>query len=146
MKSRSNDRFGLNIDIYLKGIPWIIAPLRRGDAGTAHCISHRNSNRYKHPPHHINQQGSVPPARRTRMSVPPPHGTSLRVGLIRLCAFSTSIGHYLFFLQFRLTNFDIRVKIFKRCTLFLQLLELRKGFLIPFTIILLYSFLVLQLH
>ena len=97
-------------------------------------------------PHHINQQGSVPPARRTRMSVPTPHGTSLRVGLIRLCAFSTSIGHYLFFLQFRLTNFDIRVKIFKRCTLFLQLLELRKGFLIPFTIILLYSFLVLQLH
>ena len=43
--------------------------------------------------HHINQQGGVPPARRTRLSVPTPHGTSLRVGLIRLRAFSTFIGH-----------------------------------------------------
>ena len=43
--------------------------------------------------HHINQQGSVPPARRIRVSVPTPHGTSLRVGLIRLRAFSTYIGH-----------------------------------------------------
>ena len=39
------------------------------------------------------QQGSVPPARRIKVSVLTPHGTSLRVGLLRLRAFSTFIGH-----------------------------------------------------
>ncbi len=39
------------------------------------------------------QQGSVPPARRIKVSVPTPHGTLHRVGLIRLRAFSTFIGH-----------------------------------------------------
>jgi len=43
--------------------------------------------------HHINQQGSVPPARRIRVFIPTPHGTSFRVGLIGLRAFSTYIGH-----------------------------------------------------
>ena len=42
---------------------------------------------------HINQQCSVPPARRIRVSIPTPHGTLLRVGLIGLRAFSTYIGH-----------------------------------------------------
>ena len=42
--------------------------------------------------HHINQQGGVPPARRIRVSVPTSHGTSLRVGFIRLRASSTYIG------------------------------------------------------
>ena len=39
------------------------------------------------------QQGSVPPARRIKVSVPTPHETKCRVGLIRLRAFSTFIGH-----------------------------------------------------
>jgi len=39
------------------------------------------------------QQGSVPPARRIKVSVLTPHGTLHREGLIRLRAFSTFIGH-----------------------------------------------------
>ena len=42
---------------------------------------------------HNYQHSSVPPARRIRTPVPTPHGTSLSVGLIRLRAFSTYIGH-----------------------------------------------------
>ena len=38
---------------------------------------------------HKYQQSSVPSARRIELSDPTPHGTSLRVGLIRLRAFST---------------------------------------------------------
>ena len=43
-------------------------------------------------PQHDNQQSSVPTARRIWVSVPAPHGTPLRVGLIGLSAFSTFIG------------------------------------------------------
>ena len=51
------------------------------------------SMRVEDTPQHNNQQSSVPTARRIRVSVPTPHGTSLRVGLIGLSAFSTFIGH-----------------------------------------------------
>jgi len=44
-------------------------------------------------PQHDNQQSSVPAARSIGVSVPTPHGTSLRVGLIGLSAFSTFIEH-----------------------------------------------------
>ena len=51
------------------------------------------SMRVEDTPQHDNQQSSVPAARRIMFSVPSPHGTSLRVGLIGLSAFSTFIGH-----------------------------------------------------
>ena len=43
-------------------------------------------------PQQDNQQSSVPTARRIWVSVPAPHGTPLRVGLIGLSAFSRFIG------------------------------------------------------
>ena len=51
------------------------------------------SMRVEDTPQHNNQQSSAPTARRIMFSVPTPHGTSLRVGLIGLSAFSTFIGH-----------------------------------------------------
>ena len=57
------------------------------------------SMRVEDTPQHNYQQSSVPSARRIRVSVPTPHGTSLRVGLIGLSAFSTfsdtnNLKHY----------------------------------------------------
>ena len=49
--------------------------------------------RVEETPQHDNQKSSVPTARRIRVSVPTSNGTSLRVGLIGLSAFSTFIGH-----------------------------------------------------
>ena len=53
----------------------------------AHPMRVEDTQQYNH------QQSSVPPARSIRVSDPTPHGTSFRVGLIRLRAFSTFIEH-----------------------------------------------------
>ena len=53
------------------------------------------SMRVEDTPQHNNQQSSVPSARRFRVSVPTPHETSFRVGLIGLSGVMDKINGFL---------------------------------------------------